>query len=120
MELGRDLSRGSSRLSWRMEDVFTAPTHVTQRSIRAEEDEEALKWAALAKLPTYDRLRTSIIKSEIESDDHHGTVRKLVHKEVDLRKLEISERIQLIEKMFKIAEEDNEKYLRKLRERFDG
>ncbi|GAB4850283.1 hypothetical protein Ancab_029581 [Ancistrocladus abbreviatus] len=122
MESGRSLNssrKSSSRVSWRMEDVFTAPTHVSQGSIRAEEDEEALIWAALAKLPTYDRLRTSIMKSPIESSDRHGNDRNLVHKQVDVRKLEKGERTQLIDEMFKLAEEDNEKFLRKFRERID-
>ena len=31
------------------------------RSLREEDDEEALKWAALEKLPTFDRLRKGIL-----------------------------------------------------------
>lgn len=33
----------------------------SRRSIHAEDDEEALKWVALEKLPTYDWLRKSVL-----------------------------------------------------------
>jgi hypothetical protein len=43
--------RGGSGSMWRRgDDVFS-------RSSREEDDEEALRWAALEKLPTYDRVR---------------------------------------------------------------
>ncbi|KAI8529592.1 hypothetical protein RHMOL_Rhmol12G0236900 [Rhododendron molle] len=80
-----------------------------QNSSHAEEDEEALKWAALEKLPTYARLRTSIIKSFVES--------MVVHKEVDVRKLDLNDRTQLIDSLFRVPEEDNEKFLKKFRNR---
>uniref|UniRef100_A0A7N0V0C7 ABC transporter domain-containing protein n=1 Tax=Kalanchoe fedtschenkoi TaxID=63787 RepID=A0A7N0V0C7_KALFE len=91
-----------------------AHSRTTQRAI---EDEEALKWAAIEKLPTYDRLRTSIMETFTE---HNGNIRQgIVHKEVDVTKLDTKERQQFIEKMFKVAEEDNEKYLKKFRNRID-
>ncbi|XP_058192547.1 ABC transporter G family member 29-like [Rhododendron vialii] len=80
-----------------------------QKSSHAEEEEEALKWAALEKLPTYARLRTSIIKSFVEST--------VVHKEVDVRKLDLNDRTQLIDSLFRVPEEDNEKFLKKFRNR---
>ncbi|XP_059069636.1 ABC transporter G family member 35-like [Cryptomeria japonica] len=80
---------------------------------RIDEDEEALRWAALEKLPTYDRLRTAIMQSVIQEND------KTLHKEVDVRKLGFDERQIIIDRLFKVAEEDNEKFLRKLRARID-
>ncbi|GAB4850286.1 transcription factor [Ancistrocladus abbreviatus] len=113
MEHGR-----RSRSGWSMEDVFTSPTH-SRRSTRADEDEEALTWAALEKLPTYDRLRTSIITSFVESPEKQSNYSRVVHKEVDVRKLDMNERIQFIDRLFEVAEEDNEKFFKKFRDRID-
>ncbi|KAJ8452102.1 hypothetical protein Cgig2_016683 [Carnegiea gigantea] len=114
---GRNLSRNLSRTSWGVEDVFSSQA---RRSVRAhEEDEEALRWAALEKLPTYSRLRTSILKSYAESQKESGINNRISHKEVDVRKLDMNDRLQFIDRLFKVAEEDNEKFLRKLRDRID-
>ncbi|KMS96494.1 hypothetical protein BVRB_9g224870 [Beta vulgaris subsp. vulgaris] len=113
---GRNLSKSLSRnvsSSWGVEDVFSSQT---RRSVRAhEEDEEALRWAALEKLPTYSRLRTSVLKSYAESQNQS----KILHKEVDVRKLDVNDRIEFIDRLFRVAEEDNEKFLTKLRDRID-
>lgn len=101
----------ASRRNWGVEDVFAS-----QRSSHAEDDEEALRWAALEKLPTYDRLRKTVLKSYIDNENQGNTV---VHKEVDVRKLGLTERQEFIDRLFKVAEEDNEKYLRKFRNRID-
>ncbi|KAL2940233.1 ABC transporter G family member 42 [Bienertia sinuspersici] len=113
---GRNLSRSLSRnmsSGWGVEDVFSGQTG---RSVRAhEEDEEALRWAALEKLPTYNRLRTSVLKSYAESQNQS----KILHKEVDVRNLDVNDRIEFIDRLFKVAEEDNEKFLKKLKDRID-
>ena len=111
----RNVSRSMSRQSWSMEDVFSGNRH-SRRSSRVDEDEEALKWAAIEKLPTYDRLRTSIINSYMENEHPHA---KKMHKEVDVRKLDLDERQEFIDRIFKVAEEDNEKFLKKFRNRID-
>ncbi|XAR67679.1 Xenobiotic-transporting ATPase [Bertholletia excelsa] len=107
----------SRRRSWSVEDVFGSGAHSQRRSIRAEEDEEALTWAALEKLPTYARLRTSILKSfmEVGENDRDSNVVK----QVDVRKLEVADRQELIDRLFRVAEEDNEKFLKKFRNRID-
>lgn len=71
-------------------------------------EEEALKWAALQKVNTYSRLRRGIYVAE------EGDVR-----EIDIRKLGIVERQQLLERLVKIAEQDNENFLLKLRNRIE-
>ncbi|VVA18637.1 PREDICTED: pleiotropic drug resistance [Prunus dulcis] len=116
----RSISRSFSRASWRMEEAFVSASH-SRRSSHVDEDEEALKWAAIEKLPTYDRLRTSIIKScvETEPQGHHHNNNKVVHKEVDVLKLDINDRQNFIDRIFKVAEEDNEKFLKKFRSRID-
>nr|GMC51868.1 ABC transporter G family member 35-like [Ipomoea batatas] len=95
-----------------MEEVFTPVS--ARRSTRAEEDEEALRWAALEKLPTYDRLRKTVLKSYADNEDD-----KVMHKEVDVRKLDMNVRQDFIDRTFKVAEEDNERFLKKLRNRID-
>eukprot|EP01018_Ginkgo_biloba_P002639 Gb_30095 [translate_table: standard] len=114
-ESGKRMSRsmrGGSRSSWGVEDIFTRSSG-SQRQ-RIDDDEEALRWAALEKLPTYDRLRTSIMQTHLDNQ-----MDKLVHKEVDVRKLGLMERQTFIERLFKVAEEDNEKFFQKLRNRID-
>ncbi|KAK2971133.1 hypothetical protein RJ640_008557 [Escallonia rubra] len=120
----RNTSRNRSRRGSWAEDVFGSSSGTPgggRRSTRAYEDEEALRWAALEKLPTYDRLRTTIMKSYIESKSSAGNTNnnKVVHKEVDVRKLDVNDRQQFIDRLFKVAEEDNEKFLTKFRNRID-
>ena len=99
---GHSLRSGSSSL-WR-----NNATEVFSRSSREEDDEEALKWAALEKLPTYDRLRKGILTAS------HGDL-----SEIDIHNLGFKERKALMERLVKVAEEDNEKFLLKLRNRVD-
>ncbi|KAG6665324.1 hypothetical protein I3843_02G131600 [Carya illinoinensis] len=99
--------RGSLRLrnssGWRNNamDVFS-------KSSREEDDEEALKWAALEKLPTFDRLRKGIL-----------TTSKGEASEVNIQNLGFEERKKLLERLVKLAEEDNESFLLKVRNRID-
>ncbi|XP_065866240.1 ABC transporter G family member 29-like [Euphorbia lathyris] len=110
---GIESGRVSSRGSWRrLEGVFSGG-----RNSAVDEDEEALKWAAIEKLPTYDRLRTSILLSFADNND--GNNYKTAHREVDVRKLEVDDKQKFISSVFKVAEEDNEKFLRKFRQRID-
>ncbi|KAK8524888.1 hypothetical protein V6N12_029740 [Hibiscus sabdariffa] len=107
------IGRSLSRSSWNMEDVFSAGS---RRSSRVDDDEEALKWAAIEKLPTYDRLRTSIMQSFV---DQEIIGNKVEHRAVDVRNLDMNDRQKFIDMLFKVAEEDNEKFLRKFRNRID-
>ncbi|CAH1424985.1 unnamed protein product [Lactuca virosa] len=84
--LARSISRGISMASpgWRIEDVFSpgrGGSHDGRTSRNSKEDEEALRWAALEKLPTYSR--------------------------------------KFIDKIFMDPEEDNDKFLKKFRDRVD-
>lgn len=105
-----------------MEDVFASSTR-SRHSLGADEDEEALRWAALEKLPTYDRLRTGIMKSFVQTEHGQGQGKSggggVVHTEVDVRKLGLNQRQQFIDSFFRVAEEDNEKYLTKFRNRIE-
>ncbi|GLJ08874.1 hypothetical protein SUGI_0097450 [Cryptomeria japonica] len=99
------LRSGSTRLFGRSTSVFGSQ-HQQQ-----DDDEEALKWAALEKLPTYDRIRTSIFK-QTEGDD------EVLH-QIDVRNMELGTRQQLLDRLVKAADQDNEPFLHKLRERMD-
>lgn len=81
---------------------------VFSKSSREDNDEEALKWASLEKLPTFLRIRRGIL-AEAE-----GQAR-----EIDIKNLGLLERKNLMERLVKIAEEDNENFLLKLKERIE-
>ena len=91
------------------ENVFSRSS--TQRN--QEDDEEALKWAALQKLPTYDRMRTAIMKN-IGADGITTS-----QEEIDVRHLSYEDRQQIISKLLRVTDEDNERFLLKFRERID-
>ncbi|KAI6669865.1 hypothetical protein NL676_004750 [Syzygium grande] len=104
-------SRRSSR-SVSVREMWTAPD-VFQRSIRqVVDDEEELRWAAIERLPTYDRMRKGIL-TQVRSNG------RLVHDEVDVTKLGAQDKKVLMESILKVVEEDNEKFLRRLRDRTD-
>uniref|UniRef100_A0A5B6YJY6 Putative pleiotropic drug resistance protein 1-like n=1 Tax=Davidia involucrata TaxID=16924 RepID=A0A5B6YJY6_DAVIN len=95
--------RANSSSIWRnnAEEIFS-------RSSRDEDDEEALKWAALEKLPTYNRLKKGLLMGS------HGAA-----DEVDVHNLGFQEKKNLVERLVKVADEDNEKFLLKLKDRID-
>ncbi|KAI7727410.1 hypothetical protein M8C21_009516 [Ambrosia artemisiifolia] len=96
------LRSGSTSL-WRKTgmDVFS-------RSNREEDDEEALKWASLEKLPTFDRLKKGLLFGSTGPPQ-----------EVDVDNLGFEERKRLLDRLIHTADEDNEKFLLKLRNRID-
>ena len=72
-----------------------------------EDDEQALKWAALERLPTYDRARTGLL---------HGVAGDF--REIDLKKLQIQEKKALLNRLVGSVDK-NEGYLKKLKKRID-
>ncbi|KAJ0755439.1 putative ABC-type xenobiotic transporter [Helianthus annuus] len=95
--------RSESTSVWRNSgmDVFS-------KSSREEDDEEALKWASLEKLPTFDRLRKGLLFGSTGESN-----------EVDVDNLGPEDRKHLLDRLVKVADEDNEKFLLKLRSRLD-
>ena len=82
---------------------------VVSRSTQEEVDEESLKWAAIQRLPTERRIRRGILTEEDEEA-----------KEVDIKRLGLQQLKNLLERLVKNGqEEDNEKFLLKLKNRFD-
>ncbi|KAI3442852.1 uncharacterized protein J3R85_000545 [Psidium guajava] len=120
---GDDLARStSSRRSWAsgshrswastsFREVWNAPPDVFTRSGR-QDDEEELRWAAIERLPTYDRLRKGMLKQVLDTG-------RVVQQEVDVTNLRLQDKKQLMESILKVAEEDNERFLRRLRDRTD-
>ncbi|EPS57703.1 hypothetical protein M569_17114 [Genlisea aurea] len=79
------------------------------REVYEDDDEEALKWAALEKLPTRVRATRGIYAAGGEG----GDVR-----EVEIRNLGIVERRKLVDRLVKnTGEEDNERFLFKFKDR---
>ncbi|KAG8051398.1 hypothetical protein GUJ93_ZPchr0001g30046 [Zizania palustris] len=111
-EIQRVVSMRESGSMWRRgNDVF-------QRSSREEDDEEALRWASLEKLPTYDRLRRAILPLDEEGEvvaDAAGAGKGLV----DILGLGPRERRALVERLVRVADEDNERFLLKLKDRVE-
>ncbi|KAL9684788.1 hypothetical protein QQ045_022229 [Rhodiola kirilowii] len=115
--IGDDLGRTmSGRRSWAtaasFREAWETQPDVFSRSGRVEDEEEELKWAAIERLPTYDRLRKGIL-AQVEEDG------RVVHGEVDVAKLGVSARRQLMESVLRVVEDDNEKFLTRLRNRTD-
>ncbi|GJS20326.1 putative reverse transcriptase domain-containing protein [Tanacetum coccineum] len=95
--------RNESTSAWSISgmDIFS-------KSSREEDDEEALKWASLEKLPTFDRLKKGLL---------FGSTGPSI--EVNVDNLGTNDRRQLLDRLVKVADEDNEKFLLKLRARLD-
>jgi hypothetical protein len=74
----------------------------------AMDDEEALKWAAIERLPTYDRVRTSVLHKA------SGSVRQ-----VDVRDLTPLETNELLDKLMQETQDENDVLLMKMRKRVD-
>ncbi|CAJ2632861.1 unnamed protein product [Trifolium pratense] len=118
MESGTDVEgrfRGSSKRSIRFNSssslsISSEADNIFPASVNREDndDEEALKWAAIQRLPTVRRLRRGLL---ITSE---GVV-----SEIDIHKLGMQERKYLLERLVRIADIDNEKLLLKLRGRLN-
>ncbi|XP_030489590.2 ABC transporter G family member 32 [Cannabis sativa] len=73
------------------------------------EDEEALRWAALERLPTYKRVRRGIFKDVVGDT-----------KEVDVSELESPEQKLLLERLVNAVEDDPGRFFDRMRRRFDA
>ncbi|KAI8024530.1 ABC transporter G family member 32 [Camellia lanceoleosa] len=74
-----------------------------------DDDEEALRWAALERLPTYSRVRKGIF-TNIVGDS----------KEIDVKKLQVDERKVVLDRLVNSVEDDSEKFFDRMRRRFDA
>jgi hypothetical protein len=78
-------------------------------------EEEALAWAAIERLPTYERLRTSILNDLVNNQPIGST-----HNQIDVTNIPPEARKQLIDRLLGVTDQDNERFLLKLRQRLDG
>ncbi|KAH7833592.1 hypothetical protein Vadar_007950 [Vaccinium darrowii] len=78
------------------------------------DDESALQWAQIDRLPTFERLRSSLFdESDGSKVDDQGK------RVVDVTKLGALERQMFVEKLIKYIERDNLRLLQKMRSRVD-
>ncbi|KAK9288908.1 hypothetical protein L1049_017377 [Liquidambar formosana] len=82
----------------------------------SEEEELELQWAAIQRLPTLERVRTSVFDN---NHDECSTKEFEGKRVVDVTKLGALERHLFIEKLIKHIENDNLQLLQKQRERID-
>ncbi|KAJ3687423.1 hypothetical protein LUZ61_016587 [Rhynchospora tenuis] len=80
-----------------------------------EKEEAELKWAAIERLPTYDRLRTSLFQFRLQGEGEGDGEREAV----DVGQLGAMERRLFIESLIKHIEHDNSRLLHEQRQRID-
>ncbi|XP_023766490.1 pleiotropic drug resistance protein 2 isoform X1 [Lactuca sativa] len=118
-DLARSMSFSSSgRRRWTSastREAFSAAPGGGDHAFAASgrhDDEEELKWAAIERLPTYDRLKKGILKQVLDNG-------QIVHQEIDITNLGSQDKKQLMGSILKVVEEDNEKFLNRVRARTD-
>lgn len=72
------------------------------------DDEEALRWAALERLPTYNRVRIGIFRNVVGDS-----------KEVEVHKLEAQEQNVILDRLINSVDSNWEKFFTRVRRRFD-
>ncbi|KAF7150515.1 hypothetical protein RHSIM_Rhsim02G0210300 [Rhododendron simsii] len=77
-----------------------------------EDDEEKLRWTAIKRLLTYDRLRKGMLNRVLDNGE-------IVQGEVDVTKLGNHEKKLLMDSVLKTTQEGNERFLQRLRNRTD-
>ncbi|CAL5425841.1 unnamed protein product [Camellia sinensis] len=91
-------------------------TSLDAKSFGEHDDEVKLQWAAIERLPTLERLRTSLF----DHKNLHGSKEENGKSMVDVTKLGDLERHVFIENLLKKIEDDNHRLLEKLRGRIDS
>ncbi|ESW34862.1 hypothetical protein PHAVU_001G187800 [Phaseolus vulgaris] len=79
---------------------------------KEEDSEEDLKWAEMQRLPTLERIRKGMLSVVLDNG-------KVVHCHVDVADLRLQDKKHLLERVLKFVDDDNEKFLRKLRDRIN-
>lgn len=108
-EIGRSL-----RSSFRRTSNLRSYSTLSSATNNDVDDEAIAQWAAIDRLPTFDRLRSSLFDENDGNED--GSKGKKV---VDVTKLGAYERHMFMEKLIKHIENDNLKLLHKMRKRMD-
>ncbi|KAK4739440.1 hypothetical protein R3W88_003137 [Solanum pinnatisectum] len=110
-EIGRSL-----RSSFRRQTSILRSNSALSASEKDDvvDEENMLAWAAIERLPTYDRLRSSVFE-EVNGNEANVKTKRVT----DVTKLGAVERHVFIEKMIKHIEHDNLQLLHKIRKRID-
>ncbi|XP_062144822.1 pleiotropic drug resistance protein 3-like isoform X2 [Alnus glutinosa] len=111
-EIGRSI-RSSFR---RQTSSFRSSSGLSSTKDEADADQYALQWAAIERLPTFERLRSSLFDKDHDDADDTDNKGKQV---IDVSKLGDVERHVFIEKLIKHIEHDNLLLLQKIRNRID-
>ncbi|KAL1819090.1 hypothetical protein ACET3Z_013959 [Daucus carota] len=109
------MNRSSGSLRWSsasLREVFDSPGGDLFQQNGREDDEQDLKWAAIERLPTYDRLRHGMVKQVLEDGN-------VVHHTMNVATLGVQDKKILLESILRVVEEDNERLLRRIRDRTD-
>ncbi|XVF66041.1 hypothetical protein PTKIN_Ptkin10aG0002200 [Pterospermum kingtungense] len=85
-------------------------SHTSSQGDHDDEEEYKLQWAAVERLPTFDRITTALF--DVDKAENGKRV-------VNVTKLGADERHMFIEKLIKQIENDNLRLLQKLRDRID-
>jgi hypothetical protein len=88
-------------------NVFSSLSDAGSGGGGAADDEEALRWAALEKLPTYDRARTTVLAMP------EGDLRQ-----VNVQKLDPQERHALLQRLAWVGD-DHQRFLSRFKDRVD-
>lgn len=75
----------------------------------------AVQWAAIERLPTFERLKSSLFDKDDDVNELDGEGKQVV----DVTKLGAMEKHLFIDKLIKHIENDNLRLLRKIRKRID-
>ncbi|XP_040370209.1 pleiotropic drug resistance protein 3 isoform X2 [Rosa chinensis] len=114
MDLAAEIGRSVKTSFHQHASSFRSTSDV--RSMKENDDDEVeLQWAAIERLPTFERIRTSLMDCNKEDDDHEGKSKRVV----DVTKLEALERHVFIDNLLKEIEGDNQRLLQKLKERIE-
>ncbi|KAJ0089043.1 hypothetical protein Patl1_33289 [Pistacia atlantica] len=106
----------------RLNSSLRHKTSSSERGTGKDDDEELVsdieivqQWAAIERLPTFDRLKSPPFDKEGEGKVVDGEGKRVV----DVMKLGLVERCVFLEKLIKHIEHDNLKLLRKIRGRIE-
>ncbi|XP_065868540.1 pleiotropic drug resistance protein 1-like isoform X2 [Euphorbia lathyris] len=99
--------RGGDSFIWRSNASQGFSKSSREDGDDADDDEQALKWAAIQRLPTYDRLKKALF-----------TTSKGGSTEIDVANLGTQKTRTLLDRLVQVAEADNERFLLKLKDRF--
>ncbi len=101
-------SRGGSFRLMHVDVPAAVESVFSRTNATSADDEEALRWAALERLDTFERLRTTMVRKVTGSLDH-----------IDVKKISPQERQHLVSKVLQLTDDDQEPFLMKLRKRID-